>query len=118
MQGKRGDRVGHLLQKELSQLIIERVKDPRIGFVTITHVKMAPDMKSAVIFFSVFGDKKKKEESLKTLKRSTGFLQREMGRVLDLRYTPRLHWEIDDSFEETMKMDKVLRDLKDNDESH
>ena len=112
MQGKRGERVGHLLQKELSQLIIERVKDPRIGFITITHVKMAPDMKSAVIFFSVMGDDAKKKESLKTLERSTGFLQREIGHALNLRYTPRLHWEIDDSLEEGLKIDKVLRDLE------
>ena len=60
MQGKRTERVGSLLQMELSKLILERVKDPRLGFVTITHVKVTADLKSAVVFFTVLGDQGKK----------------------------------------------------------
>lgn len=56
MQGKRVDRVGHLVQQEMSRLIVERIRDPRVGFITVTHVKMTPDLKSAVVFVSVMGD--------------------------------------------------------------
>lgn len=64
MQGKRVDRVGHLIQQEMSRLLIERTKDPRIGFTTVTHVKMTADLKSAVVFVSVMGDEKVKANTL------------------------------------------------------
>ena len=58
MQGKRVDRVGQLVQQEMSRLLIGRTKDPRIGFTTVTHVKMTADLKSAVVFVSVMGAEK------------------------------------------------------------
>ena len=111
MQGKRTDRVGSLLQMELSKLILERVKDPRLGFITITHVKMTADLKSAVVFFSVMGDQKKREDSLEVLRRASGFLQKEVGHTLNLRYTPRLQFELDDMVDKSFEIDQVIRKL-------
>jgi len=70
MQGKRTDRVGHLIQMELSQIVLHKLKDPRLGFVTITHVDVAPDLKSARVFYSVLGDEKVKASSQAALDRS------------------------------------------------
>lgn len=113
MQGKRTERVASLLQMELSKLILERVKDPRLGFVTVTHVKITSDLKSAVVFLSVMGDKKKKEDSMKVLEGAKGFLQHEVGIALKLRYTPKLQFELDDSLDKDFEIGRVLRQIED-----
>ena len=112
MQGKRTERVSSLLQKELGTLILEQVKDPRLGFVTITHVKVTADLKSAVVFFTVMGDQKKKEDSLMVLRRASGFLQHEIGHALKMRYTPRLQFEIDDMVDKSFEIEEVIQRLK------
>ena len=110
--GKRIDRVGHLIQMELGQLILHRVKDPRLGFVTVTHVSVTPDMKSARVFYSVMGDDKKKKDSQIALEKAAGFLQREIGTAIQLRYTPKLTFALDDSLDRGMEIDKVLRQIQ------
>lgn len=111
MQGKRIDRVGHLIQMELSQLILHRVKDPRLGFVTITHVSVTPDLKSACVFYSVLGNEKARQDSQIALEKASGFLQKEIGTALQIRYTPRLKFAFDDSLDRGMEIDKVLYKL-------
>ncbi|MBU9888858.1 MAG: 30S ribosome-binding factor RbfA [Candidatus Omnitrophica bacterium] len=113
MQGKRTERVSSLLQMELSRLILERVKDPRLGFVTVTHVKMTADLKSAVVFLSVMGDLKKKNENLEVLRRAAGFLQHEVGLALKLRYTPKIQFELDDSLDRDFEIGEVIRKIED-----
>ncbi len=111
MQGKRIDRVGHLIQMELSQLILHRVKDPRLGFVTVTHVDVTPDLRSACVFYSAMGDDKAKKASQTALEKASGFLQKEIGTALQLRYTPRLTFRLDDSLDKSLEVDKVLRQI-------
>lgn len=111
MQGKRIERVGHLIQMELSQLILHRIKDPRLGFVTVTHVNVTPDLRSAAVFYSALGDDKVKKETQIALEKSSGFLQKEIGTALQLRYTPKLRFIFDDSLDRGMEIDKVLRDI-------
>ena len=111
MQGKRIDRVGHLVQMELGQLILHRIKDPRLGFVTITHVSVTPDLRSAAVFYSALGDEKARQETQTALEKSSGFLQREIGLALQLRYTPKLKFIYDDSLDRGMEIDRVLRDI-------
>ncbi len=112
MQKKRSDRVGHLIQMEISNLLLHRVKDPRIGFVTVTHVGVAPDMKSARVFYSVIGDKAAQTACGEGLRKAAGFLQREIGIALKLRYTPHLTFEYDDTIDRRMEIDKVLKQIK------
>ncbi len=115
MQGKRTERVASLLKMELSQLILERIKDPRKGFVTVTHAKITADLKSAVVFVSVMGDKKKKEETLQVLDRAKGFLQHEVGLALQMRYTPKLQFELDDSLDKDFEIGQVIRKIEEKD---
>ena len=112
MRGKRIDRVGHLIQMELSQLILHRVKDPRLGFVTLTHVSVTPDLRSARVFYSVLGDENAKKGSQIALEKSAGFLQKEIGTALKLRNTPKLTFSLDDSLDRGMEIDRVLRDIQ------
>ena len=115
MQGKRIDRVGHLIQMELSQLILHRVKHPGLGFVTITHVSVTPDLRSAAVFYSALGDDKVRKETQLALEKAAGFLQREIGTALQLRYTPKLKFMYDDSLDRGFEIDKVLRDIRKDD---
>lgn len=115
MQGKRTERVASLLKMELGSLILEQIKDPRLGFVTVMHVKITPDLKSAVVFVSIMGDKKKKEESLQVLARAAGFLQHEVGTALQMRYTPKLQFELDDSLDKDFEIGKVIREIEEKD---
>ena len=107
-----------LLQMELSKLVLERIKDPRLGFVTVTHVKITPDLKSAVVFLSVMGEKKKKEETLKVLERAAGFLQHEVGLTVKMRYTPKLQFELDDSLDKDFEIGQVIRKIEEKDKPH
>ncbi len=111
MQGKRLDRVNHLVQMELSRLILHKVRDPRLGFVTVTHVDVSPDLKSARVFYSVMGDDKAKEASRTALDRARGFLQREIGTSLKLKYTPKLNFSQDDSLDHSLEIDRVLKEI-------
>lgn len=114
MQGKRTDRVAHLIQMELSQRILTQLKDPGIGFVTITRVEVTPDLRIAYVYFSVLGDSEKKKESLKALRKSAGFLQREISGVMQMKFTPKLDFRIDDSLEKGLEIDETLRKIKEN----
>ena len=106
------DRVGHLIQMELSQILLRKMKDPRIGFVTITHVSKSADLRSAKVFYSILGDEKAKAATQIGLEKATGFMQKEIADSLKLRHTPRLSFAYDDSFEQGLKIEKVLHDLK------
>jgi len=112
MQGKRVDRVAHLVQMELSRLIVTRLNDPGLGFLTVTHVEMPPDLKNAIVYFSVIGDEKARERTAQALDRARGFLQREAALSLKLRYTPVLQFRYDNSFTEGVKVDRILHELK------
>ena len=112
MQGKRIDRVGHLIQKEIGELILHRVKDPRLGsFVTITHVSPSSDLKSAMVFYTVRGSSKK-EDVQTALEKAAGFFQKQIADALKLRYTPKLKFRFDDSLDRGFEIDRLLYDLQ------
>ncbi len=112
MQGRRIDRVAHLVQMELGRLIVTRLKDPGLGFLTVTQVDMPPDLKTAMVHFSVIGNEAVRERSLAALNRARGFLQREVALSLKLRHTPILQFRYDHTFEEGVKVDRILHGLK------
>ena len=97
---------------ELSQLVLHKMKDPRVGYVTILHVDVAPDLRSARVFYSVIGNAQKQKETQVALEKGAGFLQREIGQALELRYTPKLKFIFDDSFDRGQEIDKVIQHIK------
>lgn len=113
MQGSRKRRVGHLVQMELGQLVLTRVKDPRLGFVTITHVDMSADLKSACVYYSVIGDEKKKKDTKIALEKAAGFLQARIAEAIELRCTPKLIFRYDDSFDQGMEIDRMIKHIED-----
>ena len=115
MQGKRSERVAALIKEELGSIFLRGVKDPRIGFVTITDVHVSDDLKYARVFYSVLGDELKKEETAKGLEQARGFLQRDIANTLKLRFTPHLSFVVDSSLDEGMKIDGIIRKIHEQD---
>ena len=104
----RMERVQELMKQEISKIILEDVKDPRIGFVTVTRVHVTNDLRSARVFVSLLGSDKQMADCWRGLNRSLGFIRREVGRRVRLRYTPELSLEIDDSMAYSAHIQKLL----------
>lgn len=117
IDNRRQDRVGALIQRELSEIIQRSVKDPRITFCTVTQVSVSPDLKYVDVKVSVIGDETQKSETLAGLKSAAGFLRREIGNRLTLRYSPELRFAIDESADYLFKIDGLLKSVKSEDET-
>ena len=112
MRGKRSERVAALIKHELASVIAQRLRDPRIGFSTITEVQMSDDLKYAKVFYSVLGSNEKKEETQKALDQARGYLQKDLAANLKLRFTPHLTFITDASLDEGMKIDGIIRKIR------
>lgn len=111
----RVERVNETIKMELSQLIEHELNDPRIRDVVIgiTSVRTTPDMKYAKVYVSIFGDAQKKDEVMQVLEGAKGFLRKSIASALTTRYTPELHFELDDSVDYAMHIDKLLKEIND-----
>ena len=109
MPGRRTDRVSVLIQRELSDIIQRELKDPRVGFCTISQVQVSTDLRYAEVKVSVVGDKQQKRNSMIGLKRAAGFLRREVVQRIGLRHAPELRFELDDSVDQLMRIDRLLK---------
>src|SRR4030042_3008528 len=98
-EGKRSEKVADLIRKEVSEMILKSLKDPRIGFVTITRVAVSEDCRFAKIYFSVMGSLEEREKSAKGLDSAKGYIRKELGRRVGLRYTPEIIFQYDPSIE-------------------
>jgi ribosome-binding factor A len=103
-------RVNESLRQVLSEALLE-LKDPRIGFVTVTGVDTSPDLRHAVVFVSVLGGEKKRRNSMAGLEAAHGVLQAQLSRELRLRRTPQLAFQYDPSVEHGVRMSKLIDEL-------
>lgn len=110
-------RVAEQIKKELSIILQSEIKDPRIGFVTVTGVEVTNDFSQATAYVSVMGDDEKKQSSLQALQQANGFIRSELGRKIRLRHTPELIFKIDQSVEYGSHIENILKSLNDKDES-
>ncbi|GAC1396071.1 MAG: 30S ribosome-binding factor RbfA [Chloroflexota bacterium] len=108
----RRERVAVAILRRLSDLIQTEVKDPRVGFVTVTEVTVSPDTRVARVHVSIMGTPEEQKETLKTLKHAAGFLRRELGRSLTTRNTPELWFELDTSLESGDRVLRLLNEVK------
>lgn len=107
----RTGRVSEQIKKEISLLIQTELKDPRIGFVTVTGVDLTNDLSQAKIYLSVLGDDEQKNNSLKALDKANGFLRSELGKRIKLRHVPELIFKIDESIEYGSRIEKLLTEI-------
>ena len=111
MEGKRSEKVADLIQKEVSQMLVRSIKDPRIGFVTITRVSVSEDCRFAKIYFSVAGSLEERERSMKGLESAKGYVRKELGRRIRLRYTPEIMFQFDPSIEYAIHMEELIQGI-------
>ncbi|HHT63360.1 MAG: 30S ribosome-binding factor RbfA [Bacillota bacterium] len=107
----RSGRVAEEFKKEISDIIKNEVKDPRVGFVSVVFVEVSGDLRHAKVFVSVLGDEKSISDTIKALKSAAGFIRREVARRINLRYTPELTFVYDDSIAHGAKISKILADI-------
>jgi ribosome-binding factor A len=112
MPSSRPDRVGDQIRVEISDLLAREVHDPGIGFLTVTHVKVTPDLQQARVYYTTLGDEKARRESQRALERATPFLRRQLGRRVRLRRVPELQFFFDESVERQDRIERILRDLE------
>ncbi len=110
---QRTDRVADLMRREIAEILLKEVKDPRLEFVTITAVRISKDLRNARVFFTSLKKGEDLERVTEGLRHAAGFVQRKIGGRLQLRNTPHITFAYDDSFETGAHMDKVLRDIED-----
>ena len=104
--------VSQEVRRELSRLILDGVKDPRVApLTTVTDVYVAPDLKTAKVYVSVYGDETVKKETITGLKNAAPYLRSMLAKNLNMRLTPQLFFTIDDSLEYGMKMDALISSL-------
>ncbi|MGH7325897.1 MAG: 30S ribosome-binding factor RbfA [Candidatus Rokuibacteriota bacterium] len=113
MQGKRLDRVNQLIREEISLLLQRELKDPRLGFVTVTDVETTKDLRSAKVFVSVLGDDAQWAASMAALGSARGFIRNWLRQHLDLRQTPELDFRPDRSMEHAARIQRLLQQLGD-----
>ena len=107
----RMERVDEELKRELSIIINQDLKNPNItGIISVTKVKTSPDLKSAKVYISILNSKSKKN-TLQGLKKAKGFIRTELARRVNLRYTPDLIFELDESMEYGSKIDNILKEI-------
>jgi ribosome-binding factor A len=111
MDFKRADRVGDLIRAEIMDILLRKMKDPRVGFATVTLVKVSDDLKNARVFVSVMGSEDAKKKTMKGLKSASPFIRGELSRRLKMRYTPELSFVLDESIERGDKTLELLRKL-------
>ncbi|KAB7708093.1 30S ribosome-binding factor RbfA [Bacillus aerolatus] len=114
----RSNRVGEQMKKELTDILNRKVKDPRIGFITVTDVEVTGDLQQAKVYITVLGKEQEREDTLKALTKAKGFIRSEVGQRIRLRKTPELLFEIDESIEYGNRIDTLLREIDSHSTDH
>lgn len=103
--------VGEQMKKELSDIISRKVKDPRIGFVTVTDVEVTGDLQQATVYITVLGGEKEREETLIGLNKAKGFIRSEIGHRIRLRKTPEIFFKYDESVEYGNRIEALIEQI-------
>lgn len=107
----RANRVAEQMKKELGDIIGRKIKDPRVGFVTVTDVEVTGDLQQAKVYITVLGEGNQKQDTLIGLAKAKGFIRSEIGKRIRLRKTPELFFELDETIEKGNRIEHILKDL-------
>lgn len=107
----RAQRVAELIREEIANLIAKGLKDPRIGFVSVMGVRVSDDLRYANVYVSLYGDEKERKSSLIGLRNSTGWIRREIGKAIRLRFTPEIRILPDETLDEVYHLEEIFREI-------
>lgn len=111
MRGAKLKRTDEILRAVISEALLTKVRDPRIGLVSVTEVRTSPEHETARVYVTVLGDEKTREEALAGLRSAASFLQAEIRKAVRMRRTPRLRFLYDDSIDRGFRVDAALREI-------
>lgn len=109
--GHRSSRVAEAFREEIMDIIQTDLKDPRIGFVTVTHVEVSADIRHAVFFLTIMGDTKQREETVAGLEQAKGHIRNELGKRVRLKFLPEIDFKIDTTIDQSLKISEILKKL-------
>ena len=112
MSSQRAQRLAETIHKEISNLLIKGLKDPRIGFVTITSVDVTSDLRQARIYYTLMASQDNRSETKAGLDSCSSYIRQQLGRQLRLRFIPEIHFEYDTSVDYGQHIEKLLREVK------
>jgi len=115
MPSHRVDKVEHLIKEEISMIFLYKMQDPALSLLTITNVKVSPDLKSAKIYLSVF-EKEKRAIVLEKVKSSTGYIRSELAHRVRIKFVPELNFYIDDTIDYVEKIEGLIKKIHENDD--
>lgn len=108
----RAERLSDLIRSEISEIILRKIKDPRVQMITITGVDLSEDLRIAKVFFTTMAQGEERQTSIAGLKSAAGFIRKTLGSRLDLRYVPEINFFYDESFEYGARIDKLIKKVK------
>jgi len=117
MGTRRTLRVGELVKREIADILCRDIKDPKIGFVTVSSVEVTKDLRMAIVGVSVLGDEEHRQEAVRSLNSAAGFIQKELSGRIRLRYMPKLLFRLDRSVDDLIHISQVLDEIKQSDAS-
>ncbi|TAH59561.1 MAG: 30S ribosome-binding factor RbfA [Gottschalkiaceae bacterium] len=113
MSVQRLNRISEQVKKEISSIIMNDIKDPRVSSMcTVISAEVTPDLKFAKVYVSILGNEEEKKNSLKGLKNASGFIRKKLGEYMKLRNIPEIHFEIDESIEHGARINQLLNQIK------
>lgn len=119
MSIQRLNRISEQMKKEISSIIMNEIKDPRVTeMCSVVYVKVTPDLKYAKVYISIFGNDEEKSNSIKGLRSASGFIRKKLGEYMKLRHLPEIHFEIDESIEHGARISQLLGQIKKEEGKH
>ncbi len=112
MASGRAAKVAEAIKEEVSDILANKMKDPRLGFVSVVKVEVSRDLRHAKVGVSVLGDVDAKRNTLQALEQAVGFIRSELGRRLRLRHVPELKFRLDESIEEGVRIARLLEEMR------
>ncbi len=112
MANTRAERLAELIKQEISDILLREVKDPRIGFVSVTDAEVSGDLRHAKVYVSVYGSDKEKEDSMKGLDKAAGYIRKLLGERITVYHTPEILFRYDNSLEYGAHISKLLDKVK------
>lgn len=106
---RRVDRVADAIRAAVAEILLRELKDPRVGMVTITGVRLSNDLRHARVLFSIFGSQEQRDASLAGLQRAAGFIRRQLARRVEMRVSPELSFEFDPGLEQSDRLAQLLK---------
>ena len=109
---QRANRVSQELKKIISQILMEELSDPRLGFITLTHIEVTDDLRFASVYYSVLGDEEQKQATAEALEEHQSFIRRLAVQHINMKFAMDIKFEVDKSIDQSFRIDSILKQIK------